>query len=1282
MGPVNALRPVRPIWRVLSLPIAALAAFALPGAARAQSANFDFGDGRHGSFTVPAGDTTIQDLWSQVRTAADLLAYDPANNAQVPHLENLTISTGGTLSVGPYTGNANSAVDPKLGGVLRIKVRGTLTIENGAAIDATGRGYRGGTLEGGSPGQIGQQGDSWGNTGAISGEANRGGGGGGFGEIGGGAPNPGAGGGGGHREAGAPGSTGQGTSTAGAGGLSFETAAATAGQGFRDTYTFPRFGSGGGRGGQTATFSNVTALGGNGGGIIIIEAERIVNNGTISAEGSAGGSDLSGGGGGAGGSILIQTLSESNGTVTVDGGAGGAGSVLGNDGGAGSAGILLWDARFELATSVEGEGTIELSPAGGRYDDNAIVTATAVPEEGWLFAGWSGDLSGDENPADVTMDGDKTITATFVGQPTLSVDPTLRDIGPSGGNLTFNVTVEGGAEDVDWSTAITSGADFLTITTGASGTNDGVITVTAAPNTVETTRTGTLVVSSLDVGSDPVTITITQGPATPFLEVSPAEQTASAEGEELVIQVRNVGTGSFDWTAAILAGHSFASITSATTGTNDGTFVVSVSPNLSPSQRIIRLSVSAPGAFGSPAEVTITQLAGVPFLQVTPSSQFIGSDAGVASLNVANGGSGSLGWTAAVIDGAGFATITSGSSGVNGGQVAVTFQNNTTLINRTATIRVESPDAANSPVDVTITQTAQASVLQVSPDSQAIGSGAGSASFQVQNTGSGTMNWTAAVVSGANFLSITTGVSGVNEGAVTVAATANTTGVERSGTIRINAPGAANSPVEVTLIQAASAPLLRIAPTEQSVGAGGGNIGITVENGGTGALTWTASVASGAEFLSLTPPSNGVDDGVVQITVSANASGRSRTGTVRVEAAGATGSPLIATIVQLGCFPLDQPTNLAASDGQSPDGVNLIWSATPGASGYEIFRSLTNVDGDFELIATTTTATYADLTAKAPTYRLINQGCFNPGEFDITYTVYFYEVRAINPCGASESSNRTTGYRGLPLADPDDDDEEEPEEPEVPTVPAAKALSGEYLVQNESRVALRLQHESGIDPATIGLLVNGAAVDPAEFFWRPAVEGDASLGWVVFTGVNSWSDGVVFTLEASALALDGSELLASAEFVRDAGSAKTAQDGVQVVPYLPEGEDTGLFQEGLGIVVQVAPNEVYDAPELISIPVPDYAIGGALTLYYLRNGEAGPVWYPAENVPGLLAAPVSASDDGASVEAWVNHGGTLRLGYAPERDLSAALPVNYGTMLLIAGTGLALWAMGRRREAR
>jgi hypothetical protein len=291
-------------------------------------------------------------------------------------------------------------------------------------------------------------------------------------------------------------------------------------------------------------------------------------------------------------------------------------------------------------------------------------------------------------------------------------------------------------------------------------------------------------------------------------------------------------------------------------------------------------------------------------------------------------------------------------------------------------------------------------------------------------------------------------------------------------------------------------------------------------------------------------------------------------------------------------------------------------------------------------------------------------------------------VRAVNPCGASESSNRTTGYRGLPRDDDDDGGEGEGEG-EEPTVPATKALTTDTLVQQASRVALRLANDSGIDPSSISLSVNGVVADTADYFWRPVAEGNDTLGWVVYTGVGGWADGASYVLEASASALDGTVLSASGTFVYDSSDADVSLDGVRVVPYLPEGEDTGLFKEGLGVVFLATPVEVYDVPERISIPVPDYVSGASLRLYYLGSDEDGPVWYPADQVNGLLAAPLALSEDGTSVEAWLNHGGTLRLGYAPERDTPASIPVNYGTVLLLAGTALVLWVTGfRRREAR
>ncbi|UII33031.1 glycoside hydrolase family 9 protein [Fulvivirga ulvae] len=69
--------------------------------------------------------------------------------------------------------------------------------------------------------------------------------------------------------------------------------------------------------------------------------------------------------------------------------------------------------EYTLSTSINGQGSIQLSPAGGVYNANTEVTLTAVPGTGYIFTGWSGDLSGTANPATIVMAANKTVTATF-----------------------------------------------------------------------------------------------------------------------------------------------------------------------------------------------------------------------------------------------------------------------------------------------------------------------------------------------------------------------------------------------------------------------------------------------------------------------------------------------------------------------------------------------------------------------------------------------------------------------------------------------------------------------------------------------------------------------------------------------------------------------------------------------------------------------------------------------------------------------------------------------------
>ncbi len=69
---------------------------------------------------------------------------------------------------------------------------------------------------------------------------------------------------------------------------------------------------------------------------------------------------------------------------------------------------------YLLTTAVDGNGSIDAFPAGPEYVPGSDVQLTPVPDEGWNFSHWEGDLSGSDNPATLTMDTHKSVTAVFV----------------------------------------------------------------------------------------------------------------------------------------------------------------------------------------------------------------------------------------------------------------------------------------------------------------------------------------------------------------------------------------------------------------------------------------------------------------------------------------------------------------------------------------------------------------------------------------------------------------------------------------------------------------------------------------------------------------------------------------------------------------------------------------------------------------------------------------------------------------------------------------------------
>ena len=147
-------------------------------------------------------------------------------------------------------------------------------------------------------------------------------------------------------------------------------------------------------------------------------------------------------------------------------------------------------ALHTLVANTSGSGTIVRDPDQETYGCNQVVTLTAVPDPGWAFSGWSGDLIGTANPLALTMNSDKVVTATFVelprdhtltvnteGNGLVTVDPE-QEMYAKGAVVTLTPLADEGWEFSGWSGDATGSDDPLEVTIAG----DTTITATFAEN--------------------------------------------------------------------------------------------------------------------------------------------------------------------------------------------------------------------------------------------------------------------------------------------------------------------------------------------------------------------------------------------------------------------------------------------------------------------------------------------------------------------------------------------------------------------------------------------------------------------------------------------------------------------------------------------------------------------------------------------------------------------------------------------------------------------------------
>tara|TARA_R100001143_G_scaffold52481_2_gene47670 strand:+ start:32281 stop:34593 length:2313 start_codon:yes stop_codon:yes gene_type:complete len=116
-----------------------------------------------------------------------------------------------------------------------------------------------------------------------------------------------------------------------------------------------------------------------------------------------------------------------------------------------------------VTLNIEGEGSVlsdgETLGTTESFPEGSTITLTAQPEEEWIFSSWSGDITSNENPIELEIDGPIEITATFFRTynfTATSVPAEGGDITPASGDYIRNSTIEVTAEAnpgwkfVDW----------------------------------------------------------------------------------------------------------------------------------------------------------------------------------------------------------------------------------------------------------------------------------------------------------------------------------------------------------------------------------------------------------------------------------------------------------------------------------------------------------------------------------------------------------------------------------------------------------------------------------------------------------------------------------------------------------------------------------------------------------------------------------------------------------------------------------------------------------------
>jgi hypothetical protein len=331
---------------------------------------------------------------------------------------------------------------------------------------------------------------------------------------------------------------------------------------------------------------------------------------------------------------------------------------------------------------------------------------------------------------------------------TYSLSGSSTTIPGAGGSGSFQVFAPAGCA---WTA--TSPATWITVTSGASGSGNGTVSFSVAPN-----LTGFLRFAVFIVGGQTYRVEQPPPPVCTYA-ISPIDLYMAASGGNAVVNV--TAPAGCEWT--VVPGASWVFLSGASSGSGNGGVPLAISANAGTAQRTTTLTIA-----GIP--FTIVQAGAGCSYTLTPTGTTV--PASGASLQVNVTASAGCSWTA--VSNASWITVTAGSSGAGSGVIQFTVAPNTGSSTRTGTLLIGGET-------FTITQSGGGCTYHLTPATADFSSAGGIGSFMV-NTGD-SCSWN--LTNNVFWLSILSGMSGVGAGMVTYNVSPNTNAGSRAGTLSV-----------------------------------------------------------------------------------------------------------------------------------------------------------------------------------------------------------------------------------------------------------------------------------------------------------------------------------------------------------------------------------------------------------------------------------------------------------------------------------------------------------------